>query len=246
MNEPASQLQWRRRIGEGLAIVVSILLAFAIDALWDDRQERIEEQEVLAALVADFQLNRAEVAEVIETHEFGRQRVAALAQMTIDEVGALSNDEVVATVVEMANPRTFDPIRGTIDSLIGGGQLGIIRDRDLRKSLTSFINLSVDAEEDAAYIIQWSVMIWEAEVRHGGPWRTDGELSDEELFGKQGREIGDLSFLPRITAEHLSRIRGDSEFMGLILRNQVNAAHYVSEIEAVRVKIDEILFLLEA
>ena len=158
MNEPASQLQWRRRISEGLAIVVSILLAFAIDALWDDRQERLEEQEVLAALLADFQLNKVEAAEVIQTHEFGRQRVAVLAQMTVADVGALSNDKVVEILVAIANPRTFDPVRGTIDSLIGGGQLGIIRDRELRKSLTSFINLSDDTKEDAAYVTQCDVV----------------------------------------------------------------------------------------
>jgi hypothetical protein len=159
MNEPVSQLQWRGRISGGLVIVVSILLAFAIDALWDERQERLEEQEVLAALLAEFQLNRTEAAEVIETHELGRLRVAVLARMTVAETGALRSVDAEEILVAMANPRTFDPIRSTIDSLIGGGQLGIIRDRELRKSLTSFINLSEDAEEDAAYLTQFAVII---------------------------------------------------------------------------------------
>jgi hypothetical protein len=66
------------------------------------------------------------------------------------------------------------------------------------------------------------------------------------MFGKDGLELGDFSFIPKITAEDLSRIRGDSEIMGLILRNQINAAHYTSEIRHVAAKIDEILALLEA
>jgi hypothetical protein len=41
-------IPWKRLSVEAAAIVVSILLAFAIDAWWDDRNERIEEAEILA------------------------------------------------------------------------------------------------------------------------------------------------------------------------------------------------------
>ena len=241
MNE-TQEIPWNRIAIEAAAIVASILLAFAIDAWWDERQERLEEQEVLSALIAEFQLNRAEAVEVIETHELGRQRVAALAQLTVAEVGVLRSVEAEEILVAMANPRTFGPIRGTIDSLIGAGRLSIIQDRELRKSLTSFINLSEDAEEDAAYLTEWAVVIWKALIRHGGPWRAD----NDELFGKEGFELGDFAFVPKITAEDLSRIRRDSELMGLILTNQLNAAHYISEIRHVAAKIDETLLLLKA
>ena len=54
---PMNNLQainWKRIAVEAAAIVVSILLAFAIDAWWDDRQERIEEREVLLGLKSEF------------------------------------------------------------------------------------------------------------------------------------------------------------------------------------------------
>lgn len=35
---------------EGVVIVASILLAFAIDAWWDERKERVEEREILAEI----------------------------------------------------------------------------------------------------------------------------------------------------------------------------------------------------
>ncbi len=44
-------IDWPRLLAEGAAIVVSILLAFGIDAWWDDRQERIEERKILLGLV---------------------------------------------------------------------------------------------------------------------------------------------------------------------------------------------------
>ena len=43
-----------RVVVEGLVIVVSILLAFTIDAWWDSKQERDERASVLSALRADF------------------------------------------------------------------------------------------------------------------------------------------------------------------------------------------------
>ena len=47
-------LPWKRLVAEAAAIVLSILLAFAIDAWWDDRGERRAEQLLLQRLKADF------------------------------------------------------------------------------------------------------------------------------------------------------------------------------------------------
>ena len=45
---------WSRVLGEGAIIVVSILLAFWIDAWWQARQESMIEQEYLAALIIEI------------------------------------------------------------------------------------------------------------------------------------------------------------------------------------------------
>lgn len=42
---------------EGAAIVVSILLAFSIEAWWDDYQDRAEEQGIFLVLKSEFQQN---------------------------------------------------------------------------------------------------------------------------------------------------------------------------------------------
>ena len=53
---------------QGAAIVVSILLAFAIDAAWGEWLERLEEQEVLAGLRGDFVANQTQIRGVMTTH----------------------------------------------------------------------------------------------------------------------------------------------------------------------------------
>jgi hypothetical protein len=50
-------IPWKHTAVDALAIVGSILLAFAIDAWWEDRQIRVEEQQVLLGLQEEFLAN---------------------------------------------------------------------------------------------------------------------------------------------------------------------------------------------
>ncbi len=52
-----SNIAWGRLVAESAAIVVSILLAFTIDAWWADRKDRVEEVRILEALKAEFEDN---------------------------------------------------------------------------------------------------------------------------------------------------------------------------------------------
>ena len=60
---------WSRLSLEGLVIVVSILLAFALDAAWDDRQENIRRDDYLSVLGDEFRAAAEEMQEQIGDHE---------------------------------------------------------------------------------------------------------------------------------------------------------------------------------
>jgi hypothetical protein len=53
----AQKISWKRLAAESTAIVASILLAFAIDAWWDERQERKLEAEYLTAIIGEIDRN---------------------------------------------------------------------------------------------------------------------------------------------------------------------------------------------
>ncbi len=53
MTEP-NTIAWKRLAVEAAAIVVSILMAFSIDAWWDGRKDQLEEQEILVGLEVEF------------------------------------------------------------------------------------------------------------------------------------------------------------------------------------------------
>ncbi len=63
------RLPLTRIFAEGIAIVVSILLAFAIDAWWDGSREREREATVLEGLQTEFEANRERLEYNLGRHE---------------------------------------------------------------------------------------------------------------------------------------------------------------------------------
>lgn len=226
-----------RRLGEAVVIVLSILLAFGIEALWSERQERGEERTALQSLEAEFSANLVQLDTVIARHEGGRALVEMLVELSEAEIGALDQAMVSEIMLATANPWTFDPVLGTTDALVGAGRLGIIRDADLRTALTSFKNYVGDAEEDVAATLGFANDIWRAQIRHGGPWAEAGR--ETALAGA----IPVPDFVRPATAADLLSIRSDPELMSLVAWFHLNAGYYLVELGRVRDQIDIILAL---
>jgi len=61
-------ISWPRIFAEGGAILVSILLAFWIDAWWGNRADAIQERSLLSALLQDFQAAQNEFEKISVQH----------------------------------------------------------------------------------------------------------------------------------------------------------------------------------
>ena len=99
-----------RALLEGLVIVVSILLAFGLEASWSARAERRDAMELLLSISADIEENRALVARHLE----GTDRYVALTQSVLEvlasgERGA-SADSTLAGIGNVFTYPTWDPI----------------------------------------------------------------------------------------------------------------------------------------
>ncbi len=238
--DPSRQpIPWVRVLVEGAVIVGSILLAFGIDAWWDGAQERAEERQLLSSLAEDFRANKAEAESVISTYERTGHLVGRLVSLSPGELRADPPDSLIAMVSALAAPRTFDPILGTLDALISAGKMSILSDPELREALTSFRNMVDDAKEDERYISHFAIRVWEAEVRHGGPWRLD-----VLQILPAGQALTDVSVAPIPTAEDALRLRQDDELMSLSRWTQFHGAMYVGEIRNVSAQIDSVLALI--
>ncbi len=245
----SQNLQWKRIAVEAAAIVGSILLAFSIDAWWDERKERVEEEEILRSLQIEFEANRDEAVSVLLVHENALQYAAKLMNLSEDEILALSEREVERHIRYFAHPRTFDAVRGSVDALTSSGKLGILQDRELREALTTFVNVLEDAMEDREYMFQWAMIVWKEVASNGGPYMKGPEDGSIEGCVDSPSDSGcyisnSMSFLPAATAEDLLRLRKNTILMAYVNRNHANSARYASEIRKAQNQIEIILKLL--
>ena len=237
-------------IVEGGAIVLSILLAFSIDAWWDERKERAEEQDVLQSLYVEFETNRDEAAVVVAAHEVAVEAVASFLAMSDDEILALPETDIQRLLRYFANPRTFDAVRGSVDALANSGKLGILRDRKLREALITFINILEDATEDRLYMAQMSLTVWNEIARNGGPWRIRvGDLSVEDCTVSRPPRLcyisERLAYMPLATPQDMLRLRDNAVLMGYVMQAKTNAVRYAGEIRQAEFQIEIILEQLE-
>ena len=231
-------------------IVVSILLAFAIDAGWDEFKDRGDEREVLLALVQEFEANLEEATGTIASHERSSRLIALAHERTASETALLDADSAAATLAALASPRTFDAIRGSLDALIGSGRLELIRDQELRRALAVFLNLVDDSVEDAAYLAEGSRRVWDRQIAVGGPWRIEAAYLTAEGCDAPVApsscyvETEEWAYLPQATSADLLAAMADEELMGQVRQLQINVSRYLAEVRRIERQVRVILSLL--
>ncbi len=140
-------IQWKRLSVEGAAIVMSILLAFAIDAWWDNRHERIEERRILESLKAEFLSN----AELIPSFIEGHRRSAEYTWALLDAMKAAEPGSTIrypAAKFQVLGHSSTDPQRGALDAILQSGELRYVTNPAIRERLAAWPRLVVDATEN--------------------------------------------------------------------------------------------------
>ena len=119
---------------EGVAIVVSILLAFGIQAWWDNHQERDTEQRILLALKAEIRKNLVELESQVQFREATKESITRLFKVG---AGQEANDPDTADklIGNLLWWGQIDFSTGALESVLQGGFLSIIRNDQLREAL---------------------------------------------------------------------------------------------------------------
>lgn len=145
---PFQKFPWARIVGEGGLIVVSILLAFAIDAWWEERAERVLETALLSDLQKDFEASQAHLNVWLE----GNRRMLRATKHLLDQVtlavpGTTFEVEFEWVMAAVGTP-TYSPTDSTVNAALASGQLGLLMDDELRTALSSWHQQLDDTGED--------------------------------------------------------------------------------------------------
>ncbi len=147
MNE-TQKIPWKRLAVEAAAIVGSILLAFAIDAWWEDRSDALQERALLIALLEDFRATRDQFETISEGHN---QVFSSMEQLLFwSESGSVpeeSHAQVDLLLGSAFNRNTFDPPLGAVETILASGRLDLLRNPALVTELTRWTALVENLNE---------------------------------------------------------------------------------------------------
>jgi hypothetical protein len=194
---PPRRIPWRRLLAEGLLIVVSILLAFGVDAWWEARTERQREAALLSDLLSEFQASRADLVARLE----GARRMARGNAALRDLVGAQSSGRLAivhdSLILAVIGGPTYEPTTNTLDAAVAGGRIEIIRSDAIQTELANWRRVIVDTREDELLVRQ---------------------ITNEQVVPLLSRQLDLGAFydrlLPWFSGETAGRVTGATELEG--------------------------------
>jgi len=166
------RIPWLRIGAESVAIVVSILLAFGIEAWWQRRSEIEQADTLVASLYTDFQTSQAELQRALNEH----QRYQLGAEQLLDtlasaELGAEINVSMGSILGSILAP-TYSPTDSALELAFLSGQIDLIEDSELRNLLASWRQLVPDTAEE------------QLEIGETASTRLIPEFSKQVRFGR--------------------------------------------------------------
>lgn len=214
----SNEIPWKRLAAEAAAIIVSILLAFSIDAWWEQRQREAETRNTISNLVIEFADSAGEFERVISANRMVIEAAdGVLEALASESAPVLLDPDNVAGLLMVP---TTDPQRGVLDALIASGDIGWIPNEKLRRALANWPAALDDLieEERAA-----QVFVHEHLMRSlGGNADLSGvyqELQRNRLSGIKAQGVPEeLSFFQREYPVTSNTVRVDrpEQFIGLV------------------------------
>lgn len=138
MNKFVKNLTQGQPLVEGLVILVSILLAFAIEALWAEQQDRQVEQEELSRLHLEFTANLNGIGRNTDLQEMVRDATVELYQT----IQGLQDEETIALSngllrMSLFTP-TYDVATPVLDALVLSGLLNVVEDSGVLATIAAW------------------------------------------------------------------------------------------------------------
>lgn len=192
---------------EGLVIVASILLAFALDAAWEDRQKQLIREEYLRVLEDEFVSAADEMQEQIGDHE---RQLAAIETMLEDL--AQGREFSISDFGRLGGLYYFGPAHPVFTDLANMGSVDILGFTSLRMALFSYGR----QKEFLQNLHQRETAFWQNEMepyltqRFDYSFVLDGNPDDAKVSRIMAKEPGfhNDRYLKNLLIKRRGKVRG--------------------------------------
>jgi hypothetical protein len=168
------RVPWLRVVTEGVVIVFSILLAFAIDAGWDGMQDRRRDSQFREALSRDMQRSLDEIDQVVEVHTLISAVAETFLAHSSAELSALPADSAQRLFDRLHVARTFSPF----DAALRGYDVTSLSDHRLRAALADWSMLLDRAQRSNPYVVEGALGMLAAGRDDPAYWEIEGSWAD--------------------------------------------------------------------
>ena len=234
-------IPWKRISVEAIAIVASILLAFAIDAGWEDRQSNIARRDLIQGLASDFEslIDRTDRALAISDDILARNMELLQLLATDDRTDLDTLKGLLSSFLESsARLRTSLPI---LDTAFGSEGLGNIEDPGFLRAVRDFLDQRENYER--LWIISSEIF-----YRDFGPYYRQRFGSIAAIRSQYGAMGGFLYPLPpefALTADQLVAEFRKPELYGRLEHRYNTNRNIRFFMENIRETADAVLLALE-
>jgi len=232
----AKKVPWKRLTVEAAAIVISILLAFAIDAWWEDRGDQKSEQWLLQRLKADFVEIQAAIQFIEKEHH--ETSAACIALLGFPNGAPLPTSPEVDRMVALVflTSRTFNPGSGAAAAFLNSEGAMLVENQPLANLLLAWPGVVEELQEEDAYLQEGIANRWipflKSRVNLGPYLATYGEI---------------MSGLPNHVTSPPLRIAliVDQTFVNNVLDRYKSQQIALRDIKPVLATVENILVLLD-
>lgn len=206
-------IPWPRILGEGAVIVISILLAFALDAAWDTRNKRAAREAALIELRSELQESRTLLEATLSRVDFDLQALRTMLanpEALIQRTDPSAYGDVVEAVFR---PNTADDNATGIEAVLADPRLRDLQDDGIRSATTAW-------QQHRSEVVERGTTIVLAETSTLELLALDPAV--QRLFaGYDG--VGEVEWKNPIDAETLRRLAESPEIRAIMARKALQA-----------------------
>jgi hypothetical protein len=146
---PGSQnIPWSRVLVEGTAIVAGILLAFSIDAWWDDRQERASDIARLQGVLEELRSHEILLSEAIAAHQATVDLGYELFELLASGQSPAEKARTAEVMDLMYNFYRINAPFGSLETAVSSGTIARMKNVDLASAVASWPTTIEDLLEE--------------------------------------------------------------------------------------------------
>ena len=215
-------LNWRTAFGELLIVIIGVLVALSVNSWWEDRTDRLEEAEHLAALKSEAEQNLVELYGTLAELERLTESTRELIIIVEGVQDVPSNQTLVDLTWNAFSFVQFDPQFTAYDNLLSTGSVRLLTNETLKLELARFRSTA-----EGLKLLDWQLDQWSRVIQ---PWAIKNLQLDwlPDRYRRDNRVPE-----PRVLSDWEAILK-DQEFKGIVINRLIAFVDFKVGLDQIR------------